>query len=131
MKEAASYYYGWEISFNSRICYFYFYVNLKEERFNRKTHGLLNMAESLFCDVIVFCLHGGPLENLVGFHLFRINCAAFSVIVQTKSSVPSIYFIIIAVKIINIGGIDDYNKCLSMHFVKNMYHFRIIAINIT
>ena len=37
------------------------------------------MAESLFCDVIVFCLHGGPLENLVGFHLFLINCAAFSV----------------------------------------------------
>ena len=28
----------------------------------------------------MFCLHGGPLENLVGFHLFVINCAAFSVI---------------------------------------------------
>ena len=31
-------------------------------------------------------------------------------IVQTKSLVPSIYIIIIAIKIINIGGIDDYNK---------------------
>ena len=39
------------------------------------------MAESLFCNLIVFFLHGGPLENLVCFHLFLINCAAFSVIV--------------------------------------------------
>ena len=28
----------------------------------------------------MFCLHGGPLENLVGFHLFLINCAVFSAI---------------------------------------------------
>ena len=31
-------------------------------------------------------------------------------IVQTKSPVPSIYIIIIAIEIVNIGGIDDYNK---------------------
>ena len=31
-------------------------------------------------------------------------------IVQTKSSEPSIYIIIISIEIINIGGIDDYNK---------------------
>ena len=31
-------------------------------------------------------------------------------IVQTKSPVSSIYIIIIAIEITNIGGIDDYNK---------------------
>ena len=30
--------------------------------------------------------------------------------VQNKSHVPSIYIIIIGIEIINIGGIDDYNK---------------------
>ena len=42
---------------------------------------------------------------------YRVSLAKEYIdIVQTKSPVSSIYIIIIAIEIINIGGIDDYNK---------------------